>query len=178
MSDFVIINQPQPGLYLLECPRYLDHRGDFAKIFHREALNDFGLEFAPAETFVSRSHLGVLRGMHFQVAEAAHEKLVFCAGGRALDVVVDIRPESPHFNQPFVTELSPESGRSILIPKGYAHGFLALEDNCCMIYHVSTLHAPSHDRGVLWSSINFEWPIENPSISMRDSAHPMISELP
>lgn len=177
MSDFKIISQPRAGLYLLKCPFFADQRGDFIKLFHCEMFNGVGINFVPAETFVTRSHRGVLRGMHFQAEEYEHDKLVCCVSGKVLDVVVDIRPDSPSFNKSFATELSPESSSALLIPKGYAHGFLALDDNCHMVYHVSTVHSPAHDRGVLWSSINFEWPIQEPIVSLRDSSHPDISEL-
>ena len=177
MSNFEIKTQPQPGLYLLTCPYFVDQRGDFAKLFNSDSFARLPVPFTPAESYVTRSHSGVLRGMHFQVDEASHDKLVYCAVGRALDVVVDVRPQSPYFNRPYAVELSPQSELVLFIPKGYAHGFLALEDQCCMIYHVSTVYSPTHDRGVLWSSIDFKWPSQAPILSMRDAAHPPIFEL-
>lgn len=94
--------------------------------------------------------------------------------GRVLDVVVDIRLGSPYFNQPVSIELSESEPTSLLIAKGYAHGFLALEDESWMLYSTSTVHQPELDRGVLWSSINFNWPIQDPLLSQRDQQHPSI----
>ena len=115
--------------------------------------------------------------MHFQVGEAAHDKLVSCIKGQVLDVVVDVRPESPHFNKPFAVEISDSSNTALLIGKGYAHGFLTLAEDSWMLYTTSTVHCPSLDRGVLWSSIAFDWPSTKPLISERDGLHPSIQEL-
>jgi dTDP-4-dehydrorhamnose 3,5-epimerase-like enzyme len=88
-----------------------------------------------------------------------------------LDVVVDVRPESPTFNRPYAVELSHASHQALMIGKGYAHGFLALDDDSSMLYATTTVHEPSLDSGVLWSSINFQWPIQSPILSARDQLH-------
>ena len=176
MADLRICSQPLPGVFLLDCPYFPDHRGDFTKLFHADALLAQGIAFAPAESFLTRSKLGVLRGMHFQAGEAAYVKLVACIKGSVLDVVVDVRPESPHFNQPFAVELAEASNKALLIGKGYAHGFLTLADDNSMLYSTSTVHYPALDRGVLWSSIAFDWPIKHPLLSERDRHHPSIQE--
>ena len=174
MADLLIRTQPLPGVFVLDCPHFPDHRGDFTKLFHAEALLAQGIAFTPAESFLTRSNAGVLRGMHFQVGEAAHDKLVTCIKGRVLDVVVDVCPDSPHFNQPFAIELTDTSNRALLIGKGYAHGFFTLDDDSWMFYFTSTVHCPSLDRGVLWSSIAFDWPSFHPTLSDRDAGHPRI----
>jgi dTDP-4-dehydrorhamnose 3,5-epimerase len=177
MADLQILDQPLPGVYVLDCPHYHDHRGDFTKLFHAEALLAGGIYFTPAESFNNPSKVGGLRGMHFQVGEAAHLKLVACPKGRVLDVVVDVRPESPHFNKPFAMELAEHINTALLIAKGYAHGFMALDDDSWMLYFTSTVHCPALDRGVLWSSIAFDWPNVDPIISGRDAQHPSIANL-
>jgi dTDP-4-dehydrorhamnose 3,5-epimerase len=177
MADLLIREQPLPGLFVLDCSHFTDHRGDFTKLFHAEALIAQDIAFTPAESFLTRSNDGVLRGMHFQVGEAAHDKLVACIKGRVLDVVVDVRPDSPHFNQPFAIELTDTSNTALLIAKGYAHGFFTLDDDSWMLYSTSTVHCTSLDRGVLWSSIAFDWPSEQPVLSDRDARHPSIQEL-
>jgi dTDP-4-dehydrorhamnose 3,5-epimerase len=164
-------------VFVLDCPHFADHRGDFTKLFHKEALLTQGIAFSPAESFLTRSNAGVLRGMHFQVEEAAHDKLVTCVKGRVLDVVVDVRPDSPHFNQPFSIELTDTSNTALLIGKGYAHGFFTLDDDSWMLYSTNTIHCTALDRGVLWSSIAFKWPSEQPVLSDRDRRHPSIQEL-
>ena len=177
MADLQILDQPLPGVYVLDCPHYQDHRGDFIKLFHADDLLAQGISFTPAESFLTRSKAGVLRGMHFQVGEAAHIKLVACPKGRVLDVVVDVRPESPNFNKPFAIELAEHSNTALLIAKGYAHGFLALDDDSWMLYFTSTVHCPAMDRGVLWSSIAIDWPNGQIKLSGRDELHQPIEEL-
>lgn len=174
MADLHVRNEPLPGIFVIDCPHFPDHRGDFTKLFHFDALLNQGIDFRPAESFLTRSNANVLRGMHFQVGPAAHDKLVSCIKGRVLDVVVDIRPDSPHFNQPVSMELSESDSTALLIGKGYAHGFLALEDESWMLYSTSTVHQPELDRAVLWSSINFDWPNQEPLLSQRDQHHPSI----
>lgn len=177
MAEFKIIDQPLPGVTLLQCPHIRDRRGDFTKLFHGDALAALALPFRPAESFLTRSKVGVIRGMHFQVGEAAHDKLVCCPKGRVLDVVVDVRLESEHFNKPVAFELSENASTALLIGKGYGHGFLALDDDSWMLYSTTTIHNPALDRGVLWSSIDFDWPIDRPLISDRDRLHPSIEAL-
>ena len=177
MADLLIRNQPLPEVFVLDCPYVPDHRGDFTKLFHAEALLAQGIAFTPAESFLTRSNAGVLRGMHFQVDVAAQDKLVSCIKGRVLDVVVDVRPDSPHYNQPFSIELTDTSNTALLIGKGYAHGFFTLDDDSWMLYSTSTVHCTSLDRGVLWSSIAFNWPTEHPVLSERDGRHPSIQKL-
>jgi dTDP-4-dehydrorhamnose 3,5-epimerase len=114
--------------------------------------------------------------MHFQVDEAAHEKLVYCVCGHVLDVVVDIRPDSPSFNKPAFVHLRADDSFALFVGKGYAHGFLSLKDDSLMIYQTSTVYNPALDKGVLWSSIDFDWPISSPILSARDLSHPSISD--
>ena len=90
---------------------------------------------------------------------------------------MDVRKDSPYFNVPYAVELSERNNIAILIGKGYAHGFLSLSDDSWMLYSTSTVHCPPMDRGVLWSSIAYDWPIENPCISERDGLHPSILEI-
>ena len=177
MFDLRICSEPLPGVFVLECSHFPDHRGDFTKLFHSHSLADQGINFSPAETFLTRSKENVLRGMHYQVGEAAHDKLVTCIKGHVLDVVVDVRPESTHFNKPLALELSESDSRVILIGKGYAHGFLTISPDSWMLYSTTTVHCPSLDRGVLWNSIAFEWPIDHPLLSQRDEQHPKIQDL-
>ena len=177
MADLLIREQPLPVVFVLDCPNSPDQRGDFTKLFHIDALSKQGISFTPAESFLTRSKADVLRGMHFQVGEAAHDKVVTCIKDQVLDVVVDVRPESPHFNKPCAVETSDSSNTALLIGKGYSHGFLTLADDCWMLHYISTVHCPSLDHGLLWSSIAFDWPSAKPLISERDGLRPSIQEL-
>lgn len=174
MPDLQIQDNPLPGVFVLSSNRHVDNRGEFIKLYHRDSLLKQHIDFTPAESFVTRSKAGVIRGMHFQAGKAAHDKLVYCLKGKLLDVVVDVRPDSPHYNDPFSIELSENKNTCVLIGKGYAHGFLSLEDDSLMLYNTSTVHCPELDFGVLWSSINYKWPIASPILSPRDLLHPEI----
>jgi dTDP-4-dehydrorhamnose 3,5-epimerase len=173
-SGFNVLSEPLPDVYLIRMPRFEDQRGFLLKSFHSEFFEALPNPFVPAEQFTSVSSTGVLRGMHFQEGYSAHRKLVNCLAGRLLDVVVDVRPESPNFNKPFSIELSGASPIAILIGIGYAHGFLSLAESSVMQYLTSSVHSPSNDKGVLWSSIDLAWPVIDPVISPRDAAHPQI----
>ena len=163
-----------PGVFVVACAHHPDLRGSLTKLFHSESLKSQGIDFLPAESFITRSSTGVLRGMHFQTGEAAHNKLIYCLKGSVLDVVVDICPESSNFNRPVSIELNAAEPVALLIRKGYAHGFLSLQEDSWMLYSTSTVHCPKRDCGVIWSSIDFDWPIKKPLLSERDKAHPSI----
>lgn len=177
MAEISIVEKLLPGVKRLEYPRYTDLRGDFTKLYHSDALKSINLPFNPAECFMTRSKAGVIRGMHYQEKEAAHDKLVCCLKGRVLDVIVDVRSDRPEFNKPVAIELCEADNTALLISKGYAHGFLSIEEDSWMMYATTTVHNPELDRGVLWSSINFEWPTTSPIISERDCKHPSIQTL-
>lgn len=165
-----LISEPLPGVFVIQSEPYCDVRGLFHKSFHAPAIEAItGITFPPVEAFSTTSFRNVIRGMHYQEADSAHEKLVTCTHGRVLDVVVDVRHTSPYFNQPYAIELSPKSGTTLLIGKPYAHGFLALENNSIVSYCTTSVHNPSRDTGVLWSSIDFTWPVEHPIVSERDA---------
>jgi dTDP-4-dehydrorhamnose 3,5-epimerase len=146
----------------------------FGKPYSQSDFAKLGISFSPVEHFYSLSRRHVLRGMHFQREPASMSKLVWCTRGKVLDVVVDIRTDSPWFNRPFTCELTEHEPVGIFIPQGYAHGFLSLEDDSATHYLVSVGHDPGLDVGVLWSSINFDWPIANPVLSERDLRLPSI----
>jgi dTDP-4-dehydrorhamnose 3,5-epimerase len=177
MTSFIVSDEPFPGVFVLDCSVFNDHRGDFTKFFHYPTLARHGIDFNPCESFLTRSKKMVLRGMHYQTGDAAHAKLVTCIKGSVLDVVVDIRPDSPTFRKTFSIELSECNSKALLIDKGYAHGFLSLDDDNWMMYFTSTVHSPLHDRGVLWSSIPFDWGCSEPIVSDRDANHPPIASL-
>ncbi|NDD91842.1 dTDP-4-dehydrorhamnose 3,5-epimerase [bacterium] len=154
-----------------------DERGTFVKTFHAERFSALGLPTEWREEFYSSSRKGVIRGMHFQTPPHDHEKLVYCMQGRVLDVVVDLRRTSPTFGRYVSVELGPERGHGMMIPKGMAHGFLALTDDVLMAYKVTTVHMPTHDCGILWSSFGLDWGIEMPVVSSRDSTHPALCDF-
>ncbi len=166
-----------PGLQLIRPRIFRDARGSFVKTFQRDAFRELGLDFEPREEFFSSSSIGVLRGMHFQLPPVAHAKLVYCIAGRVLDVVLDLRKNSPAFGRSCARELNAASREMFFIPIGFAHGFLALEDNATMVYQTSTVHSPAHDAGVRWDSFGFDWPAKFPVLSERDKKFPALRDF-
>jgi dTDP-4-dehydrorhamnose 3,5-epimerase/CDP-3, 6-dideoxy-D-glycero-D-glycero-4-hexulose-5-epimerase len=163
-----------PGCFLLQPARVEDHRGAFVKTFHEELFRELGLRFETREEFYSISRKNVLRGMHFQAPPHDHEKLVYCLRGRVLDVVLDLR-EGPGFGRAACVELSGENRMEAFIPRGVAHGFLALSDEAQLLYKTSSVHAPAFDMGVRWDGFGFDWGVRDPIVSPRDNAHPTLA---
>ena len=147
------------------------------KTIHRGAFAEVGLRSDFAEAYYSVSRASVLRGMHCQAAPYEHSKLVYCVVGRVLDVTVDLRREGPRFGAFAVVELSAASGNMVYIPPGFAHGFLVLEEQAIVAYHVTSEHEPTADMGVRWDSFGFEWPVREPVVSARDAALPSLTEF-
>ena len=177
MSQFLVSETPLDGVKVLTCQSSIDLRGSFVKTYHKNYFSELGIGFTPAETFISSSQFGVVRGMHYQDSAYAHDKIVFCVTGKILDVIVDIRPASPQFNRPISIPLDSRTPHLIFIPKGYAHGFLSQSSETVLLYQTSTVHNPQNDKGILWSSIDFDWPVVNPILSVRDQSHPVINSL-
>ena len=171
-----IIEELLPGCFLLQPNRFNDHRGKFIKTFHEDLFLDLGLAFDVREEFYSVSHRNVIRGMHFQMPPYAHDKLVFCANGVVLDVLLDLRVGGNYGGMASV-KLSAENNHMIFIPKGIAHGFAALTEDALMLYKTSTVYVAEADFGVRWDSFGFEWDIDQPIISERDRLHKMFGEF-
>jgi dTDP-4-dehydrorhamnose 3,5-epimerase len=166
-----------PGCARLHPFRAGDARGSFLKLFERSAFAELGFDTEVAEVFCSTSGLDVIRGLHFQLPPHAHAKTVVVLAGRVLDVVVDLRTDSPMFGRHVGFELDGSDGAAVHIPVGCAHGFQALTDGATMAYLVSTENAPDHDTGVRWDSAGIGWPRPPSVVSDRDAALPPLAEL-
>ena len=162
------IEEPIPGLKLLQAFKHLDERGEFVKTFNEAAFEKMGIPIDPKEIVFSVSAQDVVRGMHFQTPESDHQKLVSCAAGAIIDVVVDLRKGSPTYGEHGAFELNDENRHILLIPRGFAHGFLALKDQSLVTYCTDTGHDPSCDSGIRWNSFGYEWPVESPIVSEKD----------
>lgn len=174
---FDIIRELLPGCYQLKLFRQGDARGAFTKTFHDGEFRRHGIDFVPREVVYTSSVSGVVRGMHFQLPPHANQKLVHCANGRVLDVLVDLRMGSPAFGQAASAELSAAEPTVLYIPIGVAHGFAALEPDCVLMYQMDTVYNPKADAGVRWNSFGFAWPVETPVISARDQTHPPLKDF-
>lgn len=165
-----LISQPLPGVKVLEPFIHRDPRGDFVKPFHEGQLAEHDISLELKEEFFSTSAANVVRGFHFQKPPYAHAKIIYCISGRVLDVVMDIRKDSPSYGQCAGIEISADNHHVVYIPVGFAHAFASLEDGSCLVYKTDAVHAPEADAGILWSSVDFDWPFQAPLISERDAA--------
>jgi dTDP-4-dehydrorhamnose 3,5-epimerase len=159
------------GCLRVEYPFFLDQRGDFKKTYSGSNFEHLGIGFNCVEEFVTTSSKNVIRGMHFQIPPCDHEKMIYCLAGKVRDVVLDIRDGSETYGAFEIFELDSNCPTAIYIPKGFAHGFLSLEDNSIMLYRVSTEHNAESDLGIHWSSFGCDWGISKPIVSERDEAH-------
>jgi dTDP-4-dehydrorhamnose 3,5-epimerase len=163
-------------LGVFEIPSFTAHddRGRFVKTFQGASFRAHGLETCFAEVYYTVSRRRVLRGLHFQLPPHDHTKLVHCASGRVIDVVVDLRVDSPTFGHHAEFELTGECPSTIYIPSGLAHGFYTLSDEALMIYKVTTAYAPEYDAGIRWDSANIPWTDLRPIVSERDRDLPAL----
>ena len=165
-----------PGAFIIEVQRLEDERGFFGRSFCRREFEEHGLNPFVAQCNISFNRdAGTLRGMHYQAAPHAEEKLVRCTRGALYDVIIDLRPESPTFKRWISLELTEDNGRMIYIPKGFAHGFQTLVDKTEIFYQMSTFYHPDSSRGVRWNDPAFgiQWPeTDRVILSDRDRVWP------
>jgi dTDP-4-dehydrorhamnose 3,5-epimerase len=158
-----------------------DERGYFVETFRADKLEEFlGYKINFCQDNESKSSRGVLRGLHYQLHPAAQTKLVRVIQGRVLDVAVDIRKNSPTFGQHVAVELSGENKKQLLVPRGFAHGFVVLEDDTIFAYKVDNYYSPQNDRGILFSdeALGIDWkvPYEELNLSAKDRVQPKLLE--
>ena len=164
------------NLLKIEKTNFMDDRGLFSKTFSKEHLIRAGLNGDLSEVFYSVSKKDVIRGMHYQKRPFEHDKIVSVVDGAILDVVVNVERNTEHYGQWKKFFLSSDSGCSIYIGAGYAHGFLTLTDSATVLYQTTSSHNLTADTGVNWQSFGFEWPVAKPIISDRDKSLPMLGE--
>ena len=156
------------GLFIFQSNIFKDNRGEFIKVYSEDIFKSFGLNIKIQESYYSISQKNVIRGMHFQSPPYDHIKLVFVTNGSILDVVLDIRKNSPTFGEYFNIELKANDGKILVIPKGMAHGFKSLEDNTIVHYMQSSCYNKDYDEGIRYDSFGFNWNCKNPILSERD----------
>ena len=159
-----------------------DDRGYFVETFRTDKLEEFiGYKINFCQDNESKNSHGVLRGLHYQLHPAAQTKLVRVIQGRVLDVAVDIRKGSPTFGKHIAVELSAENKRQLLIPRGFAHGFVVLEDDTIFAYKVDSYYSPENDRGILFSdeALDIDWKISHDELklSAKDQVQPKLAEI-
>lgn len=171
---------PLSGTYLVEPEKKGDERGFFARCFCAKEFGEMSLNTNwPQINNSLSSKAGTLRGLHFQLEPSAEVKLVRCVQGSMWDVIVDIRPQSPTFGQWYAHELTHDNRLMMYVPKGFAHGFQSMTDNCEIIYLVSEPYNSNLERNILWNdpNVNILWPSIPTEISDRDRSAPSLQDI-
>ena len=171
------IETPFEGLFILETNNFQDERGGFQKLFNYDFYVKNGLDTDFKEFYYSVNKKGVRRGMHFQIPPHDHTKVVYVSYGRILDVVVDIRKSSKTYGKCFSIELDDKKAQYLYIPKGFAHGFLSLQDNTIVNYAQTSCYNKECDCGIDPNSIDFNWKTQNPIMSGRDLTFPALRDF-
>jgi dTDP-4-dehydrorhamnose 3,5-epimerase len=159
------------GAFIIDLQRHDDERGFFARAFCQKEFAAHGLKPVIAQANIGFNRKkGTLRGMHFQYPPAAETKLVRCSRGAVLDVIVDLRPESPTYLQHTTVELSAHNHRGIYIPERFAHGYQALEDDTETTYDVGEFYTPGAEGGLPYNDprLKIEWPLPVTAMSSKD----------
>jgi dTDP-4-dehydrorhamnose 3,5-epimerase len=159
-----------PGVVLIEPKWFPDQRGFFMESWNQRDFADAGLPSMFVQDSHSRSHLGVLRGLHCQDMSAPMGKLVRCTVGSIFDVAVDLRVGSPTFGHWLGVDLTAENKRQIYVPPGFAHGLQATSDVVEVQYKQTAFYAPAAEKILAWDDpdVAVVWPLPNPSLSARD----------
>jgi dTDP-4-dehydrorhamnose 3,5-epimerase len=158
------------GLRIITPKVFEDERGYFFESYNAKIFQENGIHTHFVQDNQSLSQKNVLRGLHFQNPPYAQGKLVRVIKGSVLDVVVDIRKESPTYGKHFAIEISEKNKKQLWIPVGFAHGFLTLEDNTIFSYKCTNYYHKESEGSVLWndSSLRIDWGIQNPILSAKD----------
>lgn len=168
------------GVLLVTPKLFSDERGWFFESYNSARYADVGITGPFVQDNVSSSSFGVLRGLHYQAPPAAQGKLVQVLRGRALDVAVDIRKGSPTYGEYISVEISEDNKKQVWIPRGFAHGFLSLEEGTILSYKCDAPYSPEYDRGIAYNDpdIGIDWGVlGEPILSEKDAQHPRLSEI-
>lgn len=171
-----VIKTDFPDLFVIEPKVFVDSRGYFFESFNSLKYKELGIDIAFVQDNESKSSYGVIRGLHYQLSPYAQTKLIRVVSGKILDVVVDIRQNSPTFGKHFSIELSFENKIQLLVPKGFAHGFAVLSDTATVFYKCDNYYKPEAERGICYNDqkLQIDWKIdtENAIVSSKDKVHP------
>ncbi|MDY0139232.1 MAG: dTDP-4-dehydrorhamnose 3,5-epimerase [Candidatus Izemoplasmatales bacterium] len=174
-----IIHTEVKDLIVIEPNVFGDHRGWFLESYNEKHFKDNGIniEFKQDNHSYSKEK-GVLRGLHFQNEPYAQTKLVRCTRGKVWDVAVDLRKSSPTFLKWYGIELTPDNHKMLLVPQGFAHGFITLEENSEVQYKVDNFYNPKTDRSIVYNDpdISIKWPLENIILSEKDQIAPYLKD--
>ena len=173
---------PLKGSFVIQPALFEDHRGYFFESFNQKWL-DKALGYSPqfVQDNQSKSTYGVLRGLHLQIGESAQAKLVRAIAGEILDIIVDVRPDSPQFGEHFSLILSAENKQQLFIPRGFAHGFAVLTETATIHYKADNYYNQESESGLLYNDpeMNIDWQIPKEKIitSEKDLVLPTLAQF-
>ena len=175
-----LITTKFPDLFIIEPKVYGDSRGFFYESYNGSALAEHGIEYNFVQDNHSKSSFGVLRGLHYQHGKYAQTKLVRVISGAVLDVVVDLRKGSPTYLKHYSIELSEENKKQLLIPKGFAHGFVVLSSTAEFLYKCDEFYNPEKEGGIHFKDpmLNIDWGLKDEDyvVGGKDQLNPLLSE--
>lgn len=168
------------GAFVIDIEHREDNRGFFARAFCQHEFEEHGLRPTIAQANIAfNRRRGTMRGMHFQFPPAAETKLVRCTLGAILDIIVDLRPESPTYLEHVAVELTADNHRALYVPERFAHGYQVLEDGTETSYQVGEFYAPGHEGGLRFDDprLALSWPLPVTEISEKDRGWPPLAEI-
>ncbi|MGN0529078.1 MAG: dTDP-4-dehydrorhamnose 3,5-epimerase [Eubacterium sp.] len=179
MATLKITELEIPEIKIIEPTYFEDYRGYYCESYSQRTLSQYGIN----PVFVQDGHSlslkkGIIRGIHFQKNPKAQLKLVRCTRGSVMDYAVDLRKGSPTYKKWVCTELSADNRKQLLIPRGFGHAFITLEDNCEVQYKVDELYYPELDRSIAYNDpeIGIDWGTDSPVVSEKDTKAPTLAE--
>ncbi len=177
-NQFSITPTEIPAVLEVVSPRFGDDRGYFTELYNESAAQALGFHETFVQDNLSKSAKGILRGLHYQIEPHAQGKLVHVIEGRAWDVAVDIRRGSPTYGKSVGRELRGDNGMALWVPPGFAHGFLALEDDTILLYKCTTPYTPAAERSIHYAcpEIAATWPVKPETVSEKDGAAPVLEQ--
>ena len=166
------------GVYIIEPQVFGDNRGYFMETYRKEEFDKAGLKYNFVQDNQSKSKKGVLRGLHYQ-RNYPQAKLVRVISGEVFDVAIDLRKDSPTYGQWVGEILSSENKKMLMVPRGFAHGFMVLSETAEFIYKCDEVYHPEDEGGIMWNDpeVGIKWPSDiEPLLSEKDQKHPSLKE--
>ena len=166
------------GVYIIEPKVFGDERGYFMETYNEKDFKEAGLDYCFVQDNQSKSHKGVLRGLHYQ-RNHPQAKLVRVIQGEVFDVAVDLRKNSPTYGKWVGVVLSSENKKMFMIPRGFAHGFVVLSETAEFVYKCDDIYHPKDEGGIMWNDpdVGIDWPYKGePSLSEKDTKHPLLRD--
>ena|SRR2546426_2235217 len=176
----IFVETKLAGAFIVDIEAREDSRGFFARAFCQREFTDHGLKPLVAQTNIAfNGNKGTIRGMHFQYPPAAEAKFVRATRGAILDIIIDLRPESPRYLDHVAVELTADNHRGLYVPERFAHGYQALEDRTEMWYQVSEFYTPEVEGGLRYSDprLDLRWPLPVAEISPKDAAWTLLRDI-